>query len=185
MLLFKAINYDGHSKKELSSHFLKGYDIANINREDISASSFKDMIITGFSHITHGDKKKIKDYWISTTSDYSIAIDKYLNNPKYNFNGIAVIDLPNTIFSGQIYDNNLKKFGYIDKNFSGNQVLPIWETNRDGIIFTLDMSSPYTISYLASYFWLMGHITVLDGFRPFTYARASKEVLIMGEKNKV
>lgn len=184
MILFKAIYYDGNSEKEFNSEFREEYSIANLDKNDTSASCFENIIKMAFSHVGNGDKKKIKDYWISTTSDYSIAIDKYLNNSKYSFNGIAVINLPNTEFSGYIYDDNLRKFGFIDKDFSQYKVLPLWNTNSDGIAVTLDLSSEYTISYLASYLWLKGSRSSLDGFRPFTYANSSKEILIMGEKIK-
>lgn len=184
MILYKAINYDGFSEKVLNSEFYAEYSTTKNYEYDKSASCFEDIIKNALSHISQGNKKRQKDYWISTTSDYSIAINKYLNDNRYNFNGIAVIELPNTMYSGYIYDYNLRERGYIDKVFRDGNVFPSWNTNSDGIAISLDMSSEFTVYYLSSYLWLKGNIRPLHNWRAFAYAIKDKEVLIMGQNIK-
>lgn len=173
MYLFKAINYDEGSPLEMTSIF---------NDEYNTEACWEDMIRTAFSHVSHGDKKKAKkDYWISATRSYETAID-YLNNPNYSFNGIAIIDLPNTHKTGYIYDSNLREYGYVEKESkepSGFKNL--WTPNTDGIVVVLDMSSDYTINYLASYLWLKGNQCTLGNIRTYNYAKKDDEVLILGQ----
>lgn len=171
MRIFKAINYDGTSPKTMSSRFHGKY---------ILESCWEDLIKTAFSHISSGDKKKDKDYWISTTSSFHTAIE-FMNNFNYDFNGIAIIDLPHTSETGRIFDINLRERGYIDKDIIDNDVKTNWTPNEDGIVVTIDTSSQLTINYLHSYLWLKGNIESLGNMRSTIYANSKDEILIMGE----
>lgn len=96
MRLYKAIKYDG--ERDMTSSFNEKYKFH---------SCWEDLIITAFSHIARGEHKKEKDYWISASKSFSYAL-KYLDKSE-KYNGIAVIDLPNTLATGKIYDVNLGK----------------------------------------------------------------------------
>lgn len=174
MKLFKAIR---HIDKEnfISSKFSDNY---------LNESSWEDLINSAFTHISHGDRKKASDCWISTTKSYEIALE-YLNNTNYNFNGIAVLDLSATKDLGYIYDSNLRNYGYIDKEvISPAKINNKWEKNSDGVVVALDMSSEFTIAHLASYLWLKGNQRTLGNCRAQNYAINDKEVLLLGEDIK-
>lgn len=171
MRLFKAIKYDGDSSKTMTSIF---------NRKYKFESCWDGMIITAFSHISSGDHKIEKDYWISTTKSFATAVEYLRNKKDYQFNGIAIIDLPNTNETGRIYDPTLRDFGYIDKSVSVDEVIPLWSHNEDGVVASLDMSSQFTINYLAAYLWLKGRILTLGNQRAITYANSKDEVLLIG-----
>ena len=178
MKLYKAIKYDGASEKVLDSDLICEHE--NVN-------SWETLVKTVFSHISQGDKKgektKEKDAWISATYDLEV-VKSYLNNKKYDFNCIAVIDLPNTPYMGYIYDDKLRKFGYIDKELSGSKEVLYSTGNEDGILAILDMSSPFTLMYLGTYLWLKGEKSSLGNFRANRNANKYKEVLILANNVK-
>jgi len=170
MRLYKAIKYDGKSEIKMSSGLM------TVNR---NSYDWETLICQAISHISHGDRKtKNKDCWISTTYDYNIACG-YLNNERYDYNGIAVIDLPHTDITGYIYDDRLREDGYIDRNMIDSQLIS--KPNVDGILATLDMSSDFTWNYLGSCLWLKGNASVLGNFRAYRNSHKYGEVLILGE----
>lgn len=171
MFLFKAINYTDDAPKKMTSEFKGRYT---------EHACFEDIITTAFSHISHGDVKREKDYWISTTKDINKAIE-LLNSNRYDYNGIAIIELPETQQTGYIYDKCLREKGYIGKEIINNKAVQIWQPNNDGIVLSLDMSSVFTINYLASYLWLKGNKGALGNIRAPLYANAKAEVLLLGE----
>ena len=174
MKLFKAIKRIA-SEDSINSKFSDNYMIE---------SSWEDLVSSAFTHISHGDRKKSTDCWISTTKSYEVALE-YLNNESYDFNGIAVLDLPYTDKLGYIYDSNLRNYGFIDKNIiSPRETQNLWEKNPDGIVVALDMSSEFTIAHLASYLWLRGNQSTLGNCRAQNYAIKDKEVLLLGEDIK-
>lgn len=162
--LYKAIHEnvkDSGRKGYLNSEFQGKYEEHFL---------WEHFVENAFSHISHGDRKK--DYWISTTRDINKAIE-YLNDKRYMFNGIAIIKLDIEI--GKIYDFNLKEHGFISKD--ENDILI---SNNDGVMASVDMADPYTISYLNSCLFLKG-IKPNCSFRPVNYACKSDEVLLMGK----
>jgi len=171
MILFKAINYKEDSPKKMTSDF-KG--------EYLEHSCFEDIITTAFSHVSSGDKKKIKDYWISTTKNIYTAIE-LMNNDKYDYNGIAIINLSETNQTGFIYDEILREKGYIAKDIINNVSKQLWKPNKDGMVLSLDMSSVFTINYLASYLWLKGNRDSLGNIRTYLNAKSKYEVLLLCE----
>lgn len=171
MKVFKAINYKEGSPKNMSSEFCGKY---------LEHSCLEDIFTTAFSHISHGDRKQTKDYWISTTKDIHKAIE-LLQDKKYSYNGIAIIDLPNTKQTGYIYDENLREKGYIKKYIIDDISEQKWKCNNDGIVYSLDMSSAITINYLASYLWLKGNRKSLGNIRTYLNANSKQEVLLLGE----
>jgi hypothetical protein len=104
-----------------------------------------------------------------------------MNNDKYDYNGIALIELPETNQTGYIYDENLREKGYIAKDIINNIAKQNWMTNNDGIALSLDMSSVFTINYLASYLWLKGNRKSLGNIRTYLNAESKDEVLLLGE----
>lgn len=177
MILYKAIKYSRGSPCEMSSSFEGKYRLH---------SCWEDLVTTAFSHVSSGDKKNVKDYWISATKNLQAAID-YLDDKKYEYkgyNGIAVIDLPNTLESGRIFDNSLREFGYIDKEIALDEVKSHWSPNGDGIVASLDMSSPFTLHYLAAFLWLKGNRYSLGNLRAINYASAREEILLLGDRIK-
>lgn len=174
MRLYKAIKYDGVSEKVLNS------DLVGKHKD---VHTWKELVEIAFSHISHGDKKKNKDAWISVTYDYEVA-RSYLENEKYDFNCIAVIDLPNTDCTGYIYDDTLRKFGYIDKDLGYPKKDLYSIGNEDGVIALLDMSSPFTLMYLGTYLWLKGNINPLGNLRANRTAKKYKEVLLLANNVK-
>lgn len=160
MILFKAINYEENCSLEMSSEVKGKY---------INECIWEEMIVNAFSHIS---QKNEKNYWISTNKSLKTAIE-YMNEPMYNFNGIAVIELPNTIESGRIYDTGLREYG---GRLGGD-----WIPNADGIIVTLDMTSVFTQNYLGTFLCLRQRISPLKNFVEKSYADINDEVLILGE----
>ena len=171
MILFKAINYKENFPQKMTSKFEGKY---------IEDSCFEDIITTAFRHVSHGDRSKEKDYWISTTKSFSKAIE-LMNSDKYNYNGIAILELSETEHTGFIYDECLREKGYIAKEIRDNEAKQKWKVNNDGIVLSLDMSSEFTINYLASYLWLKGNKKSLGNIRTYRYAKSHDEVLILGE----
>lgn len=171
MILYKAINYKDNAPTKMTSKFIGKY---------IEHSCFEDIITTAFTHVSHGDKKNVKDYWISTTKSFAKAVE-LMNNKKYCYNGIAKIELPDTHETGLIYDETLRERGYIDKYITNNEAIHRWQPNKDGIVLSLDMSSVLTINYLASYLWLKGNKNSLGNIRAYLNAQSNDEVLLLGE----
>ena len=161
MFLYKAIKYEENNPKKMNSELQE-------------LLSWDDIILDAFSHISCGDRKQKKDYWISTTKSLKSAIER-LETPENRYNGIAVFEIPNTKI-GVIYDENLRNYDYLDKNHCS--------LNNDGIITTLDMSSEYTIGYVASFLWLKGYTKQLRNLRTYAYANKEKEILVCGRDIK-
>lgn len=171
MILFKAINSSHYPDMCFSSNFNPNFRI----------DSWENMIAAAYSHVIHDNKKRKelnRDYWLSATNDYEVAY-RYLTNKNHNFDGIAVIELPNTLYSGYIYDDTLRTRGYIEKDL--NKQVCLWKPNQDGIITVLDMSSIPTIYYLSSYLWLKGNNSTPKSFRAVRSANKDHEFLFLGQ----
>lgn len=178
MILFKAIR---HTDEAVLSSVFKG--------EYRNHSSISELISSAMSHIKVANQKRKKrsaDYWFSATNDFYTAL-RYLNDhqdDEYKYNGIAIIELPNTLESGFIYDDVLRENGYIDKKIIENEIVCNWKCNDDGIVWLLDMSSRTTINYLASVLWLKGNDTTFRDFRVLRTSNKDHEFLILGENIK-
>lgn len=167
MRLFKAIKYENGQPDKMSSNF----------STDSKNETWKCMIENGLSHVSNGGQKADKDYWISTTKSLRDAYEIMNEN---DLDGIAIIDLPNTNLTGYIYDKTLREKGFLETGSTDGSRKSNFLHNEDGIIVTLDMTSPFTMSYLASYLWLKGNTESIGNIRAIAYAGAKSEVLVMG-----
>jgi len=176
MRLYAAIRHEGEHE-----HDKEGMITSVFNGNATSECCWYDLIQTALTHVSHGDVKRVKDCWISTSKRLATAIN-YLNNPKYDFTGIAVFDLHATKITGEIYDETLKDFGYIEriideKGRFENQ----WHPNADGVVATLDLSDAPTVAYICSFLWLKGGRKASGNIRALRYAKNDDEVLLLGE----
>jgi|GEM_PF-2806293 len=184
MRLYAAIKHEQeyeHKQEHRHENDQKKVVTSAFNGSATSECCWYDLIKTALTHVSHGDVKQVKDCWISTSKSLTTAIH-YLNNPKYDFTGIAVFDLTATEITGEIYDETLRDFGYIERIAENNfHFENQWSPNADGIVATLDLSDAPTVAYICSLLWLKGGRKASGNIRALRYAKNDDEVLLLGE----